>query len=36
VLSGVYMWWHLKRLRFWGTVALGGGIASFAIFMLAL
>ena len=36
VLSGVYMWWHLRRLRFWGIVALGGGIASFAIFMLAL
>jgi hypothetical protein len=28
VLSGVYMWWHLRRLR--------GGITSFVIFMLAL
>jgi hypothetical protein len=36
VLSGVYMWWHLRRLRFWGTVALVGGIGSFLIFMWAL
>ena len=36
VLSGLYMWWRLARLRFWGSVAIGGGLATFAMFMLAL
>ena len=34
--SGLYMWLNLRRLRFWGSVALGAGGASFAIFLLAL
>jgi hypothetical protein len=34
--SGIYMWWHLKRLRKWGFVALGGGVLSFAVFLLGL
>lgn len=36
VASGIYMWWNLRRLRFWGMVALGGGVASFMVFLLAL
>jgi hypothetical protein len=36
VASGIYMWWGLKRLHFWGWVALGGGLGSFLIFLLGL
>ena len=36
VASGIYMWWRLKQLRFWGTFALGGGLTSFLVFLLAL
>ena len=36
LVRGVYMWWYLRRLRFWGTVGLGGGIGAFLIFMYAL
>ena len=36
IASGIYMWWLLKPTRLWGALALGGGIASFIIFLLAL
>ena len=36
ILSGLYMWWQLKKTRFWGTLALSGGAASFVVFLLAL
>lgn len=36
ILSGIYMWWHLRHLRGWGFLALGGGILSFLLFMLKL
>jgi hypothetical protein len=36
IASGIYMWWHLKHLRKWGFLALGGGVASFAFFLLRL
>jgi hypothetical protein len=34
--SGLYMWWHLKKQRNWGWLALGSGVASFIIFLLTL
>ena len=36
IASGIYMWWNLKHLRKWGALALGGGVAFFAIFLLRL
>jgi hypothetical protein len=36
VASGLYMWWKLRRHRFWGALALGGGVLTFAIFLLRL
>jgi hypothetical protein len=36
VVSGLIMWWRLERTRLWGAVAVGGGIVSFALLMLAL
>ena len=36
VASGLYMWWHLKRFRNWGWLALGSGIALFTAFVLGL
>ena len=36
VLTGLYMWWSLPGLRKWGWVAILGGAASFALFMLKL
>ncbi len=34
--SGVYMWWHLTRFRFWGWVAVSGGVLSFLFFLVRL
>ena len=34
--TGLYMWWHLPRQRGWGWLALGGGVVSFAAFLMAL
>lgn len=36
VISGVYMWWKVRRLRFWGTIALGGGVLCFVVFLAVL
>jgi hypothetical protein len=36
IASGLYMWWHLKRYRGWGLVALGCGNALFLAFLLKL
>ncbi|MEZ5398243.1 MAG: hypothetical protein R2729_01155 [Bryobacteraceae bacterium] len=36
IASGLYMWWSLPPLRTWGAIALTGGIASFALFLLKL
>jgi hypothetical protein len=36
VVSGLYMWWHLKQARKWGFVALGSGCAVFALFLFLL
>lgn len=36
VFSGIYIWWNLRDLRFWGWVALVGGLLTFGWFLLAL
>jgi hypothetical protein len=36
IASGLYMWWHLKRYRGWGLVALGFGNVLFVAFLLRL
>lgn len=36
IATGLYMWWHLKRYRGWGWLALGCGSALFAAFVLTL
>jgi hypothetical protein len=36
IVSGLYIWLKLKRLRFWGWVSLAGGMASFVALVLAL
>ena len=36
VLSGIYMWWKMQETHRWGTVALGGGVISFLIFVFIL
>ena len=36
IASGIYMWWLLSQTRRWGFVALGSGLLSFFIFILAL
>jgi len=36
VLSGIYMWWKIRKTRLWGSVALGGGVVSFLIFVFLL
>ncbi|MFN7936286.1 MAG: PepSY domain-containing protein [Bryobacteraceae bacterium] len=33
IASGIYMWWSLPGLRRWGWLALGTGMASFALFL---
>lgn len=36
MLSGLWMWWELRRHRGWGLLALEAGLASFAIFLAVL
>ncbi len=36
VASGLYIWWKLKRFRFWGGICLAAGGLSFLGFMLRL
>jgi hypothetical protein len=36
IASGLYMWWHLPRQRGWGWLALGGGLATFVLFLVRL
>ena len=36
IASGLYMWWHIPRHRAWGWLALGTGVATFAIFLITL
>lgn len=34
--TGLYMWWQLQSARFWGGLALGGGILAFLVFVWSL
>lgn len=34
--SGLYIWLHLRRLRFWGWMSLAGGMVSFLLVVLGL
>lgn len=36
VASGIYIWWKLPALRYWGLVTLIGGFAAFIGFLLSL
>jgi len=36
IATGIYMWWQLPACRGWGWLALGGGVGSFVMFLLAL
>ena len=36
ILSGLYMWWHLKRFRGWGWLAVGSGVVLFGAFLAGL
>lgn len=36
VVSGLIMWWRLPRLRFWGAVAVAGGLLSFLLLVWTL
>ncbi|MFC1552402.1 hypothetical protein ACFL6P_07535 [Candidatus Latescibacterota bacterium] len=36
IATGIYMWWKIKSARFWGSVALGGGMLTFIIFLIVL
>jgi hypothetical protein len=36
IASGIYMWWHVPAVRFWGFVALGGGCASFLLLLAGM
>ncbi len=35
-VSGIYMWWQLKRNRKWGMVAIGSGLVTFVGFLFFL
>lgn len=36
IATGIYMWWLLPATRRWGSLALGGGLLSFAWFLATL
>ena len=36
IASGLYMWWKVRRLRFWGLVTIAGGMVAFSLFMVGL
>jgi hypothetical protein len=36
VASGIYMWWNIRHMRWWGALALGGGVVSMAVFFAVL
>jgi hypothetical protein len=35
-VSGIWMWWEMKATRAAGAVAVAGGVALFALFLLTL
>lgn len=36
IATGIYLWWKLRRFRWWGGVALAGGLLSFVLLALGL
>jgi hypothetical protein len=36
IASGLWLWWKLRRFRFWGGLALLAGVASFVLLVLGL
>lgn len=34
--SGIYMWWKIRKTRWWGALALGGGFVSFLFLLLGM
>jgi len=36
IASGIYMWWQLRRTRFWGALALASGLALFLVSLVSL
>ncbi|MEW5979215.1 MAG: hypothetical protein AB1898_25755 [Acidobacteriota bacterium] len=36
VATGIYMWWKIPHTRWWGYLALGSGIVSYAMFLIGL
>jgi hypothetical protein len=36
IATGIYLWWGLRQVRFWGWLALAGGGVSFAFFLWRL
>jgi len=36
IFSGLYIWWNLKRFRFWGGLSLAAGSLAFLVFIIGL
>ena len=36
IASGLYLWWNIRRLRFWGFATIAGGMVAFFLFMVGL
>ncbi len=36
IASGIYLWWKLRRFRFWGWISLVGGILTFGLLVAGL
>lgn len=36
IASGLYLWWKIRRLRWWGSVTLTAGLVAFLLFMVGL
>lgn len=36
VVTGIYLWWKIRQTRLWGSIALGGGVISFLIFVFLI
>lgn len=36
VVTGIYIWWQLPKMRRWGALALGAGVLSFVALLLLL
>jgi hypothetical protein len=36
VASGIYIWWHIRRTRFWGALTMVAGLVSFLLIVRAM